>query len=130
MIWNQKHIEQMKQIVFVEPEIMNGSRHAPGNGVGGAGQSSPVWKGVSLLRAGTGKVKALFEHGSSAIGDVLVGADGTGSKVCKQYLPQAQIVDTGIVGAACRLPINWGDRGYLPEHLLTRFTSIVAHGAT
>src|SRR5262249_46801164 len=61
----------------------------------------------------------------SAIGDVLVGADGTGSKVRKQYLQQAQVVDTGVVGAACRLPINAGSRGDLPEHLLTRLTSIV-----
>ena len=37
---------------------------------------------VCYEQARAGKVKALFEHGSSAIGDVLVGADGTGSKVC------------------------------------------------
>src|SRR5262249_52743331 len=81
---------------------------------------------VRYEQAREGKVKTLFEDGSSTIGDLLVGADGTGSKVCKQYLPQAHIVDTGFVGAACRLPINSRDRDYLPEHLLTRLTSIVA----
>jgi hypothetical protein len=80
---------------------------------------------VRYEQAQGGRVKAFFANGSSAIGDVLVGADGTGSKVRKQYLPQAQIVHTGVVGAACRLPLNEGGRGYLPEHLLMRLTSIV-----
>ena len=127
--------EQMKQIAFVEPEIMNRSSHVP---IDRAtlremlleGLDEVVHFGKEFVRyeqAHQGKVKALFEHGSSAIGDVLVGADGTGSKVCKQYLPQAHIVDTDFVGAACRLPINSRDRDYLPEHFLTRLTSIVAH---
>jgi hypothetical protein len=47
-----------------------------------------------------GKVTAFFADGTTAAGHVLVGADGTGSNVRKQYLPHAQIVDTGIVGAA------------------------------
>jgi 2-polyprenyl-6-methoxyphenol hydroxylase-like FAD-dependent oxidoreductase len=126
--------EKMKQIAFVEPEIMNGSSHVP---IDRATLREMLLEGLDKVvhfdkefvcyeQAREGKIKALFEHGSSAIGDVLVGADGTGSKVCKQYLPQAHIVDTGVVGAACRLPFNSGDRGYLPEHLLTRLTSIVA----
>jgi len=130
--------EQMKQIAFVEPEIMNGSSHIP---IDRAtlremlleGLDEMVHFGKEFVRyeqAQEGKVKAIFEHGSSAIGEVLVGADGTGSKVCKQYLPQAHIVDTGFVGAACRLPINSQARDYLPEHLLTRLTSIVARRGT
>src|SRR5262245_7327363 len=106
--------EQMKQIAFVEPEIMNGSSHVP---IGRAthremlleGMDEVVHFGKEFVRyeqAQEGKVKAFFEDGSSAIGDVLVGAAGTGSKVRKQYLPQAQVVDTGVVGAACRLPID------------------------
>ena len=127
--------EQMKQIAFVEPEIMNRSSHVP---IDRATLREMLLEGLDNVvhfgkafvcyeQARKGKVKALFEHGSSAIGDVLVGADGTGSKLCKQYLPQARIVDTGVVGAACRLPINSGDRDYLPEHLLTRLTGILAH---
>jgi 2-polyprenyl-6-methoxyphenol hydroxylase-like FAD-dependent oxidoreductase len=125
--------EQMKQIAFVEPEVMDGSSHVP---IGRAtlremlleGLDGVVHFGKEFVRyepAQEGKVKVFFEDGSSAIGDVLVGADGTGSKVRKHYLPQAQVVDTGVVGAACRLPLNEGSRGYLPEHLLTRLTSIV-----
>jgi 2-polyprenyl-6-methoxyphenol hydroxylase-like FAD-dependent oxidoreductase len=125
--------EQMKQIAFVEPEIMNGSSHIP---IVRATLREMLLEGLEEVihfgkefvryeRARDGTVKAFFEDGSSAGGDVLVGADGTGSKVRKQFLPQAQVIDTGVVGAACRSPINEASRGYLPEHLLTRLTSIL-----
>jgi 2-polyprenyl-6-methoxyphenol hydroxylase-like FAD-dependent oxidoreductase len=76
-------------------------------------------------RTQNGKVTAFFKDGTTAVGDVLVGADGTGSSVRDQYLPHAQIADTGIVGAACRLPISGNNRKSLPEHLLTCLTSVV-----
>jgi 2-polyprenyl-6-methoxyphenol hydroxylase-like FAD-dependent oxidoreductase len=125
--------EQMKEIVFVEPEMMGGTSHVP------IVRSTPrevLLEGLEDVvkfgrefshyeRTPNGKVTAFFKEGTSAVGDVLVGADGTGSKVRKQYLPQAQIVDTGIVGAAARLPISPHNRGHLPEHLRTRLTSVL-----
>ncbi|MBP2328332.1 2-polyprenyl-6-methoxyphenol hydroxylase-like FAD-dependent oxidoreductase [Kibdelosporangium banguiense] len=42
-----------------------------------------------------GTVRALFADGSTDTADVLVGADGVGSAVRRQYLPQVQVVDTG-----------------------------------
>jgi 2-polyprenyl-6-methoxyphenol hydroxylase-like FAD-dependent oxidoreductase len=47
------------------------------------------------VREADGKITASFTDGTSANGDVLVGADGTGSKVRAQYLPQAKLIDTG-----------------------------------
>jgi 2-polyprenyl-6-methoxyphenol hydroxylase-like FAD-dependent oxidoreductase len=73
-----------------------------------------------------GRVIALFEDGRSALGDVLVGADGIGSNVRAQYLPHAKVTDTGLVGMAGKLPISNQTRSYLPEHLLGRLTSIPA----
>jgi 2-polyprenyl-6-methoxyphenol hydroxylase-like FAD-dependent oxidoreductase len=38
-------------------------------------------------QAPNGKVTASITDGTSAVGDVLVGADGTGSNIRKRYLP-------------------------------------------
>ncbi|WP_409462424.1 FAD-dependent oxidoreductase [Amycolatopsis sp. GA6-003] len=42
-----------------------------------------------------GTVQAWFADGSNDTADVLVGADGIGSAVRRQYLPQAQVLDSG-----------------------------------
>lgn len=42
-----------------------------------------------------GTVEAYFADGSSDVGDVLVGADGIGSAVRRQYLPEVRILDNG-----------------------------------
>jgi 2-polyprenyl-6-methoxyphenol hydroxylase-like FAD-dependent oxidoreductase len=102
----------MQEIAFVEPEIMNGTSHirivrTTLREVLLDGLDDVVSFEKEFVRyeqTPNGKVTAFFADGTSAVGDVLVGADGTGSNVRKQYLPLARIVDTGIVGAACRVP--------------------------
>ena len=53
-----------------------------------------------------GRVVAHFDDGSSAVGDILVGADGGNSNVRAQFLPHAERVETGIVGIAGKVPLN------------------------
>ncbi|MGW7531684.1 FAD-dependent oxidoreductase [Amycolatopsis sp. NPDC054798] len=46
-------------------------------------------------RQADGTVRAWFSDGSTDTADVLVGADGVGSAIRRQYLPHARVVDTG-----------------------------------
>lgn len=63
-----------------------------------------------------GRVSARFADGSTATGDVLVGADGASSRVRRQYLPHAEVVDTGILAVAGKVPLA-DVRELLPEAL-------------
>lgn len=62
-----------------------------------------------------GTVTAYFEDGTSATGNVLVAADGSRSRVRRQYLPHAKVVPAGIISIAGKVPIT--DQ---TKHLLSR----------
>jgi 2-polyprenyl-6-methoxyphenol hydroxylase-like FAD-dependent oxidoreductase len=53
-----------------------------------------------------GQVTAYFDDGSTATADVLVGADGAGSRVRAQLLPQAQRTDSGLVIVTGKLALT------------------------
>lgn len=64
-----------------------------------------------------GQVTAYFADGSTATGDVLVGADGANSVVREQYLPHAGRVDTDAIAIAGRLPLTEATRAWLPPEV-------------
>ncbi|MER6944197.1 NAD(P)/FAD-dependent oxidoreductase [Nonomuraea sp. NPDC000554] len=65
---------------------------------------------------GDGTVTAHFADGTSATGDLLVAADGTNSRVRRQYLPHAQIKDSGIIAISAKVPVTDETRALLtPE---------------
>lgn len=76
-----------------------------------------------------GRVRAHFEDGSTAEGDVLVGADGGNSRVRRQLLPGAQRVDTGIRALGGKVVLNDRTRAELPSSLFQGPTLVRAPGA-
>ncbi|GAA2150433.1 FAD-dependent monooxygenase [Kitasatospora kazusensis] len=64
-----------------------------------------------------GRVTAYFEDGSEETGDLLVAADGVGSRVRRQYLPHARVEEAGIISIAAKLPATPEALALLPEHV-------------
>ena len=69
-----------------------------------------------------GRIVAHFEDGSSAEGDVLVAADGGGSRVRRQFLPHAERIDTGIAAIAGKVFLNDENRRLIAPELRNALT--------
>jgi 2-polyprenyl-6-methoxyphenol hydroxylase-like FAD-dependent oxidoreductase len=72
-----------------------------------------------------GSVIAHFEDGSTALGDLLIGADGASSTVRRQLLPQAKRVETGIVAISGKAPLNDYVRGITPAEFFAGPTLVL-----
>jgi 2-polyprenyl-6-methoxyphenol hydroxylase-like FAD-dependent oxidoreductase len=75
-----------------------------------------------------GRVAAFFADGRRVVGDVLVGADGAGSRVRRQYLPQAGHVDAGVGGVAHKFYLTAENRTWVPRQLQRGMNSVVVDG--
>lgn len=73
-----------------------------------------------------GSVTAHFQDGSQATGDVLVGADGTGSVVRQQRLPDARLEDTGMASFGGRLPMTEESRALLTREMFFGMSMVFA----
>ncbi|GAA3839008.1 FAD-dependent monooxygenase [Sphaerisporangium flaviroseum] len=123
--------EQLDKLVFVDESLMNGGATAPADRHYAAdrlvlrkllltGMEEVVRFGKVFERYETrpdGRVTAFFSDGTSATGDLLVGADGANSTVRRQYLPHARRVETDAVAIGGRLPLTPETRNRLPGHL-------------
>ena len=76
-----------------------------------------------------GTVVAHFADGSSARGDVLIGADGAGSRLRSQLLPHARRVETGIIAVGGKVALTPTSRSSVPAAILRGPTPILGpHG--
>src|SRR3954452_6021164 len=86
----------------------------------------PAAKVVGFERDGN-KVRLLLDDGSSAEGDVLIGADGVSSAVRRTLMPEVEVIDTGVrgLGVFARTPLPPEVHDALPEILLSGFVIAV-----
>ena len=73
-----------------------------------------------------GRVIVSFEDGTQAICDVLVGADGAGSRLRKQRLPHAQMEETGILSIGGKLPITEESRALISNKVFNGISLVMA----
>jgi 2-polyprenyl-6-methoxyphenol hydroxylase-like FAD-dependent oxidoreductase len=74
---------------------------------------------------GRGGVRLHFADGRQAEADLLVGADGVGSAVRRQYLPAAAPADTGKRCVYGTIPLGPGEADRLPSALRDGFTAVI-----
>ncbi|OKI02570.1 FAD-binding monooxygenase [Streptomyces sp. CB02923] len=79
-------------------------------------------------RNADGTVTAHFEDGTSATGDVLVGADGSPSRVRRQYLPHAALEDSGIAAVGGKVPLTDETRALLTDRTIDGVNLFLAPG--
>jgi 2-polyprenyl-6-methoxyphenol hydroxylase-like FAD-dependent oxidoreductase len=96
-----------------------------------SGLESVVHFGKAFVRyehSPTGRIVAYFEDGTAAEGDVLVAADGGSSRVRRQLLPQAERIDTGILGIAGKVFLDEQTRRRISPEFLTNLTLVSGVG--
>lgn len=75
-----------------------------------------------------GTVTAHFADGTTAVGDLLVAADGTHSAVRRQHLPHAVTRAAGTVNIAVKIPLTDHVRSLLPERVRQGISLIFGSG--
>jgi 2-polyprenyl-6-methoxyphenol hydroxylase-like FAD-dependent oxidoreductase len=71
-----------------------------------------------------GRVCAYFTDGTRAIGDVLVAADGVGSRIRQQFLPHAEVLETDMRWLGGKTLLTNEITGLLPEPMHERFAMV------
>ena len=87
--------------------------------------SQPAGSQLAGRGDGRGGVRLHFADGRQAEADLLVGADGVGSAVRRQYLPAAAPADTGKRCVYGTIPLGPGEADRLPSALRDGFTAVI-----
>jgi 2-polyprenyl-6-methoxyphenol hydroxylase-like FAD-dependent oxidoreductase len=82
-------------------------------------EDAVVWDSTfaAFTQRADGRVEAAFTDGTTTEGDLLVGADGSNSRVRHQYLPILVRHELGILNVAGRLPLSHPSAQALPADM-------------
>jgi 2-polyprenyl-6-methoxyphenol hydroxylase-like FAD-dependent oxidoreductase len=80
---------------------------------------------VGYDQPSTGGVHVHLADDSHVVADVLVGADGSASTVRKRLLPDARVIDTGVVGIAGKVFLDPARREHLGRRFLGQMTMVL-----
>jgi len=73
-----------------------------------------------------GSVRAYFDDGTDVTGSVLVAADGTNSRVRQQYLPQAELAESGLIGITGKVELTPETKALLPPKVFEGVSMVFA----
>ncbi|MGH3828083.1 MAG: hypothetical protein ACRDQX_13075 [Pseudonocardiaceae bacterium] len=73
-----------------------------------------------------GTVTAHFADGTTDTGDVLVAADGTNSRVRRQYLPHARLADSGLIEITGKVPLTERTSALLTPKMIDGVSMVLA----
>src|SRR5215468_5191482 len=82
-------------------------------------------KFIAFEESPSGAVTARFDDGSTATGDVLIGADGASSRVRRQLLPHAERVETGILAVSGKIAMTEAVLRATPQAFLRGLTLVL-----
>lgn len=129
---------QLRELVVVEESIMypDGEHFAADRAtlrrVLRTGLDDVLHHGAAFTEYRTlpdGRLEVHFADGRTAVGDVLIGADGASSRVRRQYLPEVSVVDGGQVSVAHKVWLTDEATAALPARLTTGMNVLVTDGA-
>jgi 2-polyprenyl-6-methoxyphenol hydroxylase-like FAD-dependent oxidoreductase len=96
--------------------LLDGLTGDPNDPAGGVVRWGKRFTGYQ--RTPDGRLRAHFTDGTHADGDLLVGADGSNSRVRQQYLPELRRLDLGAISIAGRCPLTPEIAAQLPAALI------------
>ena len=99
-------------------EVLLDGLTGAGDATGGGGVVRWGKAYTGYERVAGGRLRAYFADGSHTDGDLLIGADGSNSRVRRQYLPELPRLDLGVANIAGRCPLTPEIADQLPAALV------------
>jgi 2-polyprenyl-6-methoxyphenol hydroxylase-like FAD-dependent oxidoreductase len=128
--------ERLEHLAFISDRDPEAGSPAPSHPISRSGLRQLLLAGledvvrfdmrvVGYDQSSTGEVQVHLADGTRVPADVLVGADGSTSAVRKQLLPDARVIDTGVVSIAGKVFVDAARREQIGKRFLGQMTMVL-----